>query len=117
MTRLYARHAVDLDVLDVPKMLPKEEGLTRTQITVLEAINVLSFGVEGVFVDERAIQVLAYRAWGARVMAGKQLWVMNAMGLLESSLPETRGKVGHWLWRTTHEGRLEHFSQRVGVFQ
>lgn len=110
--RDFAKAELDRTLLVIPDLAQPDEGaLTKAQIMILEAVSVLSLGLEGVAVDIRAAKALLARAWSSGAQR-RHFSALVTMGLLE---------VAGWcgsnpLYRLTHDGRLEHFSQRVGVF-
>lgn len=108
----FSRCRIDAEVLVIPVLSASEGRLTRAQIAALEAIDILTCGHHRAAADERAIQALARRAWNIRVVPPVQLGALKTQGLIEAAAREGCEA----FWRMTHEGRLEHFAQRVEVF-
>lgn len=103
---------VNRDLLVIPDLAEPDEGaLTRSQVMILEAIHVLALGLDGVAVDIRAAKALLARSWRSQAQR-RHFQALVRLGLLDHV-----GWVGDSpLYALTHDGRLERFSQRVGVF-
>jgi hypothetical protein len=111
--RDFAYAEIATDFLDIPDLAPEpDDRLTRAQIMVLEAVHILSLGLDDVPVDIRAIKALLARSWTSQTQS-RHLDKLCILGLLT-----IKSRVGAYAaYALTHEGRLERFSQRVGVFQ
>ncbi|WP_312782034.1 hypothetical protein [Brevundimonas sp.] len=110
--RDFAHAEIRRDLLIIPDLASPDEGaLTRSQVMILEAIHILALGLDGVAVDIRAAKALLARSWKSQAHR-RHFQTLVTLGLLDQV-----GWTGDSpLYALTHEGRLERFSQRVGVF-
>lgn len=104
----------------------EHDALPQHQIMILEAIHVLTLGLEGAFASRSAIRWIMER-WGWTGVRPSSVWALQRRDLVQTrnfcdpwkGRPWSRHRLVYddWVVALTREGAIEHQAQRYRVFK